>query len=318
MADIFEEVKGAGKIAISGHIKPDGDCIGSCLGLYCYLRKRMPEAVIKIYLEKPDYCFRNVPKIDCIEEQVDETEVFDVFIALDTIPERMGDAYLIYRNAHKTINVDHHISNAAGCGMVNFVNPDASATAEVVYDLMNKTYVDKDIATLLYMGIAHDTGVFRFSNTSSKTLHAVADMVSYGFDFSTLIDETYYEKTYTQNMVQGQVVLDSKLLLDGKVIVGAADRELMKQFGAGKADFEGVVNQLLLTEGVEVAVFMSEREPGQFKVSLRASTDLVDVSKVAVAFDGGGHVRAAGCTLEGDKHQVEDRIVRKIAEQISE
>lgn len=317
--DIIQEVKDAASIGISGHIKPDGDCIGSTLALLLYLKKHFPDKVIKLYLQDPGHAFRNIPGREEIDASFEKpmAEAFDVFILLDTVPDRMGNAYPMYQEAKKTINIDHHISNENGAGMVNYVVPTASATAELVYDLMDKAYVDRDIATLIYLGISHDTGIFKFSNTSPKTMRIVAELLEYGFDFSKLIDETYYEKSWTQNKVMGQILLDSQMYYDGKVIVGAIDQNTMKAFGAGKGDFDGVVNQLRITAGVECAVFLYEKEPGLFKISMRASTDLVDVSVIATTFGGGGHVRASGFDCHGEKEAIITRLLEEIGKQVS-
>ena len=115
----------------------------------------------------------------------------------------------------------------------------------------------------------------------------------------------------------GQILLDSQMYYDGKVIVGAIDQNTMKAFGAGKGDFDGVVNQLRITAGVECAVFLYEKEPGLFKISMRASTDLVDVSVIATTFGGGGHVRASGFDCHGEKEAIITRLLEEIGKQVS-
>ncbi len=317
--DIYEEVKAYKRIGIGGHIRPDGDCIGASLGLYFYLCKRLPEADIYVFLERPGNSFRNIPGIGCIcsEEDYREWEAVDVFVALDTVPERLGAAFELYGRAEKTINIDHHISNQADAAMVNYVVPKASATSELIYDVMDTSYLDATIAQLLYMGMVHDTGVFHYSNTSPKTLRVAADLLEYGFDFPKLIDETFYEKTYLQNQILSRIVLDSRRYMDGRIIIGIADNEFMKMYNAKKEDFEGVVNQLRITEGVECAVFIYEKEKGQFKCSLRASSDLVDVAVIAVEFGGGGHVRASGFDVRMELAALEDKLVEMISGQIT-
>lgn len=317
--DICEEVKSYQRIGIGGHIRPDGDCIGASLGLYFYLKKRLPEADIFVFLERPGNSFRNIPGIECIysEEDYRKWEAVDVFIALDTVPERMGAALDLYKRADKTINIDHHISNQAKDARVNYVVPKASATCELIYDVIDKDYLDAEIAQLLYMGMAHDTGVFHYSNTSPKTLRVAADLLEYDFDFPKLIDETFYEKTYLQNQILGRIILDSRRYMDGRIIIGAADHHFIRTYDAKKEDFEGVVNQLRITEGVECAVFLYEKEKGCFKCSLRASSDLVDVARIAVAFGGGGHVRASGFDAQMELQALEDKLVEMISKQIT-
>ncbi|MDE6743760.1 MAG: bifunctional oligoribonuclease/PAP phosphatase NrnA [Lachnospiraceae bacterium] len=317
--DIYEEVKSYQRIGIGGHIRPDGDCIGASLGLYFYLKKRLSEADIFVFLERPGNSFRDIPGIECIYSEKDyrEWEAVDVFIALDTVPERMGAALDLYKRADKTINIDHHISNQADAAMVNYVVPKASATSELIYDVIDHSYLDAEIAQLLYMGMAHDTGVFHYSNTSPKTLRVAADLLEYGFDFPKLIDETFYEKTYLQNQILGRIILDSRRYMDGRIIIGAADYNFIRTYDAKKEDFEGVVNQLRITEGVECAAFIYEKEKGCFKCSLRASSDLVDVAKIAVEFGGGGHVRASGFDARMELSALEDKLVEMISRQIT-
>lgn len=128
-----------------------------------------------------------------IDSEYGEQERFDVFFALDTASDRLGGAEAYFNSAVKKINIDHHISNK-GCGDVNYVVPTASSTSELIYDLTEKEQLDEEIAKALYIGIIHDTGVFQYSNTSPETLRAAAKLISYGFDFSRLIEETFYEK----------------------------------------------------------------------------------------------------------------------------
>ncbi len=314
--DIFEEVRTARTIGISGHQKPDGDCIGACLGLALYLQKRMPKATVEVFLQKPGVAFDTIPAIDRIITDFPKRDVFDVFIALDTTPDRMGEANTYFEQARNTINIDHHYSNLIGGGQVNYIDATASATSELIYEVIDHSYLDAEIATNLYMGIAHDTGVFRYSNTAVKTMQTVAELMKFGFDFPKLLDDTFYGKTYVQNLIQGRIVLESRRYLDGQLIIGSAERKLMKEYGATKDDFDGVVNQLRITQGVECAIFIYEKEAGVYKVSLRASSDAVNVAVIAEQFLGGGHIRAAGCEFNSNLRETEERFVALVQQQL--
>ena len=138
-----------------------------------------------------------------------------------------------------------------------------------------------------------------------------------GLDANALIDHTYYSKTYIQQQILGRALLESMLLLDKKCIVSVITKKVMDFYGAKASDLEGIVSQLRNTTGVEVAIFLHELDSGEFKVSLR-SNGLVDVSSVAQYFGGGGHVRAAGVTMQGSVHDVINNLLRKIAPQITE
>ena len=291
MKRINSELKEAKTIAIGGHVRPDGDCVCSVMALYHYLKKELPEAEVDVYLEEPPAQFHILEGIEDIKSEFNNDKVYDVFIALDCNDERLGDALPIFRRAKRRINIDHHISNT-GCGDVNIVEPERSSTSELLYDLMEKEYVDERIAKAVYIGIAHDTGVFRYSNTSAHTFQIAAELLKFGFDFSALIEETFYEKTYFQT-------------------------QIMEFYCVGPKDLDGIVNQLQGVKGVDCAIFMYETGTLEYKVSMR-SNGLVDVSQVAVKFGGGGHVRAAGCTMNGTYHDNINNLSVEIAAQIKE
>ena len=316
MFQLTEEIKGARSIGISGHIRPDGDCVGSAMALYLYLQKITEAGTeVSVYLEQPPETFGAIKGIEQIQTEASEDKVYDVFFALDCEKSRLGFAEKLFEQAKKTINVDHHISNL-GCGRVNYVVPTASSTSELIYDLLDKEQMDRDIAMAIYTGIIHDTGVFQYSNTSPKTMRIAADLLEYGFDFSTLIEESFYQKTYWQNQIMGRALLESIMFLNGRCIVSAVDRKLMEFYHATPKDLDGIVNQLKIIKGVECAVFMYETDNLEYKVSMR-STDRVDVAKVASYFGGGGHKKAAGCTMKGTFHDVIKNLSLHIERQLN-
>lgn len=312
---LLDECKDAKYILISGHVRPDGDCIGSCLAMYLYLKKALPTAKVQLCLEEPPVVFQCIQDFDKIDSTYTVDGEVDVFIALDCEKSRLGEAEEIFAKAKKRINIDHHVSNKQGCGDINYVNPDMSSTAELVYGLMDKQYIDREIAKAIYIGIIHDTGIFQYSNTLPSTLCVAAELIEYGFDFSGLIDETFYEKTYTQNQLLGRALLESIMFMGGKCIVSAIDKKTLEFYNATAKDLDGIVNQLRITKGVECAIFMYATGNLEYKVSLR-SCKYVDVSKVAAFFGGGGHMRAAGCTINGTFYDVVNNISKQIAIQM--
>lgn len=313
--NLLEECRGAGRIGISGHIRPDGDCIGSCMGLYLYLKKELPEAEIRVFLEKPADIYGCISRIEDVDSAYGEQKNFDVFFALDSVADRLGRAQPYFENAKKRINIDHHISNANGCGNVNYVDPQASSTSELVYRLIGNDGLDQEIAKALYMGIAHDTGCFQYSCTTPETLRAAADLISYGFDFSRLIEETFFEKTYLQMQILGRALLESIRFMDDRCVVSVLNRKTLDFYGAGPQDLEGIVSQLRSIKGVECAIFLYETGAQEYKVSLRSS-EKVNVAAIASYFGGGGHVRAAGCTMTGTAHDVINNLSLHIERQL--
>ncbi len=311
---LIDEVGNAASVAVSGHIRPDGDCVGSVMGLYLYLKKEMPEAEIDVYLDKPAEIFDCISHIEDIKLEFNTDKIYDVFIALDCADDRLGNARPLFEKAHKRINIDHHISNQ-GCGDVRIIEPDRSSTAELLYDLMAPEMLDVEIATALYIGIIHDTGVLRYSNTSPRTLQVASELIKFGFDFSDIIQKTFYEKTYVQTQIMGRAVLESVRFMHNRCIVSMVSRRMMDFYQVTPQDLDGIVNQLLSVKGVECAIFMYETGTLEYKVSMR-SGGKVDVAAVAMRFGGGGHVRAAGCTMNGTYHDNINNLSIGIAEQL--
>lgn len=312
--NILQECKNAKRVGISGHIRPDGDCVGSCLALWQYLKKGLPDAQVTVFLEKPADIFSEIKGYDLLDSTFQAEDTFDVFFALDCASDRLGEAEKYFKAAKKTINIDHHVSNT-GCGDISVVRPQVGSACEVLYDLMDKDMLDKDMAMALYIGIIHDTGVFQYSNVTPKTLQAAAHLISFGFDFPRLIEETFYQKTYLQTQIMGRALMESIRFMDGRCIVSVVDRKTMNFYDVGPKDLDGIVNQLRNIKGVDCAIFMYETEVLEYKVSMR-SNEKVDVAKVASYFGGGGHVRAAGCTMKGTFHDCVNNLSLHIEKQL--
>ncbi len=300
----IDEIRnGAKTVAISGHIRPDGDCIGSNMALYLYLKKNYPELRVDCFLEKIPESYKIIEDTSEVNNEfTTDVDSYDVFFALDCGKERLGDAEKIFDAAKKKVNIDHHISNL-GTGDENYIVPTASSASELVYNCLDKDKIDADIAKAIYMGIVTDTGVFKYSNTSPDTMKVAADLIGYGFDFGSLIDHVFYEKSYIQNQIMGRALLESMLIMHGECIVSVVSRQTMDFYQVESSDLDGIVSQLLLTTGTECAIFMYEIGSLEYKVSLR-SKGKVDVAKIAELFGGGGHSRAAGCTMNGTQHDI--------------
>lgn len=315
--NLLQECADAKRIGISAHIRPDGDAVGSTMALYLYLKKLLPKAEIKLFLETPPDCFGHLKHIGEISSATAAEGVFDVFFALDAAADRLGAAEPLFLESRKKINIDHHISNQNGCGDINVIKPHASSTAEVLYGLLEEEYLDEEIAVALYTAIIHDTGVFQYSNTSPETLQIGAKLIGYGFPFSKIIEESFYQKTYLQNQIMGRALMESIRFMDGRCIVSCVDRKMMEFYNVVPSDLDGIVNQLRNIKGVDCAIFMYETGVLAYKVSMR-SNERVDVAKVASYFGGGGHVRAAGCTLSGTMHDVINNISKQLEVQLKE
>lgn len=302
-------------VAISGHIRPDGDCVGSCMGLYQYLKTWYPDLEVDVYLEEIPDSFHFIEAATDIKHEVDPSKVYDLFIALDCGDAgRLGFSSVLFEGAKKTFCVDHHVSNQAFADE-NYIVPEASSTSELVYRLMDVEKITTEIAECLYLGIVHDTGVFQYSCTAPETMEAAADLMRKGIRASEIIEKTFYEKTYEQNKLLGYALSNSERYLDNKCIYACITREDMNTYGVTPKELDGIVSQLRNTKGVEVAIFLYELGENEFKVSLRASGD-VNVSKVAQVFGGGGHVKAAGVTIQGTAQEILEQLLEQIAMQL--
>jgi len=314
--NLMELCKDAKTIGITGHINPDGDCVSSTLALYQYLTKKLPDANIKVYLEQPSSIFNNIIGYQNIQtDDIEEIE-FDIFFVMDSVEDRIGHSEKYFKTAKKTINIDHHVSNK-GCCDINYILPKVSSTSEVVYELFEEDYIDIGIAEAIYTGMIHDTGVFQYSNTTPRTLEIASKLIAYGFDFSNIIDTTFYERTFQQSRILGQALLKSKLILDGKAVVSCISRSDFELMQVNSKDLDGIVNQLRLIKGVACAIFMYQIKENQYKVSLR-STTAVNVSKIASLFGGGGHLKASGCSLEGTAQEIIDKIALEIQRELDQ
>ncbi len=313
--NLLDECREAERIGISGHIRPDGDCVGACLSLCMYLRKCLPQAQVKVFLEKPAEIFRELKGYDEIDSAFGEEAPFDVFFVLDCGEDRLGDALKYFQTAKKTVNIDHHITNK-GCGSVNYIVPEAGATCELIYDLIDPERLDKDLAMAIYTGIIHDTGIFQYSNTTPAIMEKGARLICYGFDFPRLIQETFYQKTYVQSNIMGRALLESIRFMEGRCIVSCIDRRVMQFYDAEPSDLDGIVNQLRNISGIDCAIFMYQTDVLEYKVSLRTS-ERVNAAEVAAFFGGGGHARAAGCTMRGTFHDCVNNLSLHIEKQLN-
>lgn len=308
----------AKEIAISGHIRPDGDCVGSCLALYNYIVDNFPEVSVRIFLDKiPDkFLFlRNSSKIESIHN-MDTSHVFDLYIALDCSEgSRLGEAYECFSNAKSRACIDHHFSNSGSFADYNYIIPDYSSTCELVYNQLKKELITKEIAECLYVGVIHDTGVFQYSCTTKDTMNCAGFLMDKGIDYSRICDETYYSSTLVQNRMLGKALLEAKVFENGKIIAAVITASDRAEFGAVQADLDGIVQTLRDTAGVEVAIFLYELDDGTYKGSTRATGE-VDLTVVTGFFGGGGHKKAAGFSVETDNPwSVVDKVIDLVNEQ---
>ena len=286
MKKIDEILNGVSCMAIAGHVRPDGDCIGSCLGLYQYLRDNRPEIQADVYLEDPRPEFSYLPGFSEVKTSCEE-KAYDLVVLLDVSSEdRIGVATPLLAKAGKTICIDHHVTNTEYCE-INHVEPDASSACEVLFGLLEEEKISEPCAEALYTGIvtdsgripvqqhlsAHDAGCGRSDGKGSSVYQnhrgcILQENIRTEPDYGTHADREHHASR--------QAVYCRYRAEEGHGL-------LWPDIGRYGRHCHPVKN----TEGVHVAIFLYELEPQVFKVSLR-SDELVDVSKIAAVFGGGG------------------------------
>ena len=319
MERLLDHLQGAKTIAIAGHIHPDGDCVGSSLALYNFLKEQDPSLEVTVFLEPIPTIFNFLKGSDEIvpADEEDTERVFDMFIVVDcSDTSRLGPANSYFKNAKHTICIDHHLGKHEFAEW-NYVNSDASSTCELVFELMEKSQIGKAIAECIYTGMVTDTGVFQYSCTHASTMEAAGFLMDLGIDYPRIVERVFFEKTFDQNRILGKALLNARQYMDGACVASVITRKEMDEFGVLPKHMEGIVSQLRATRGVEVAIFLYQVETGGYKVSLRSS-DLVNVAEIARQYGGGGHAKAAGCGIMGDPWAAIDTIVKKVKLQLKE
>lgn len=316
MADIgavSEAIKGFGSFVISTHISPEGDAIGSELGLALSLMK-MGKKVTVINADPVPEFLRFLPGVGLIVRGDRITEPHDALIVLDCEPARTGLKDLDKAPVKKIINVDHHVTNPKTADIF-WVNPDAAAAGEMVYDLLVAlgAPIDSDVATNLYTCIFTDTGSFRYSNTDHDALEKSARLLEYGVNTWEIAENVYETKSFGRMKLLGLVLAGMEISEDGRLAWVTVKEEYYKMTGTSAEDTEGFINYARAVSGVEVALLFRETGHGRVKLSLR-SKGRVDVSECAKGFGGGGHPNASGAAIEKGLDEARAEVLPKVAE----
>lgn len=290
---IAENLINSKDIVLLPHINVDGDALGAALALGIALTGMGKQADILLEEEVPSN-LSFLPGQELIKSNT--TKQYNVAINIDNGDiSRLGKREPYYRDANIRLSIDHHTTNRVEADY-SYVNTKASATGEIVYDLILnylKESLNKDIALCLYTAIVTDTGGFRYTNTTSETLIICADLINYGIDFPYVIKKVFDMVSYTKLHLMKKTMNSLHLVEDGKLALSYLTYEDIKNCNVKNDDFEGLVNIGRNLEGVEVSVFLREDVGGTFRGNLR-SNNYVNVSEIAEKFSGGGHKRAAG------------------------
>ncbi|WP_265443525.1 DHH family phosphoesterase [Acetivibrio straminisolvens] len=312
--EIISLIKNADRIAILPHVSADGDAMGSSLALALALKKLNKKPMIYFEEEMPSiYGF--LPGRELVRIYDEKPDKYGLVIALDTGDmERLGKRAAIFNDAGITVNIDHHPTNTQ-FGQVNLVNTDSAAVGEMIYRLieMMGINIDKDMATCLYVAIATDTGGFRYSNTTPVTHRITADLINNGVDVSYISQTVFETVSLPKVKLMGKAIENLELFENGKLAIIKITDDLLKSVGAKEEDCDGIVNIGRNIEGVEVAVVIRQRAGGELKINFR-SKNYVDVSVIANRHSGGGHKRAAGCTIKCGINEAKEMLIKEIRE----
>ena len=317
---IDELLSEAKTVAIFGHVRPDGDCVGSTTGIYNSLKDNYPCTQVDLFLENfPDSYKILRGTTDARTAWTAECnggQPYDLAFLMDTPSfERVGaNGAECIRTAKKTINVDHHISNPLNLCTANLVEPEASSASELLYTLLDKSKISRETASSLYLGIVHDTGAFKYSSTGKRTMQVVGDLIEKGVDFAKIVNETYYCRTYKQTLITGFAMQQCKLALNGKVVYSYITPEDMERFGVTPVELSTTIDTIREVGGTEVALLLYPVN-GKYKISLR-SNYIVDVNAIAKEFGGGGHTRAAGGDTSDTPEVAIEKILKLVEKQL--
>lgn len=308
MEQIIELIKSAKSAVILPHIGADADAVASCQAMRCVLMNMGIPSVIcaEESIEK---------RLDFISNEVvlygDELPQYDTCIVLDCGDMgRIGKRASLLETADKVINIDHHKTND-GFGDASLVVPDASATGEILYVLFKAMDIDinREIAGYLYTAICSDTGGFAYSNVSSETFMIAADLVSYDINHAEISRMLFDCVDIDEELLKAELVKRIKSYYDGKVRMVSVTNEFAKSFNLTPKYIEGTVDIPRRIRGTQIAASLKEITGG-IRVSLRSNGD-ADVSEVALQFGGGGHTKAAGCTIETDDINKAEELIAK-------
>jgi phosphoesterase RecJ-like protein len=299
--EVIATLKNANTIIVTAHIRPDGDAVGSALGLHRLLLAAGKSSTVVDLGPIPERYQFLVSNGECRAPKDADIAAADCIVALDAgAIDRTPPFVAEWKGKVPVINIDHHKSNT-NFGDLNLIDEAASSVGEILCELATTGdfTINSGAAEALWVAIATDTGRFSYSNTSSKTMHAAAELLCTGIDTASINHAIYNAMPLRQLQLQGRALQHLTTHEAGRVAMVTLSRDDYTELGCTPADAEDVVNLPRSLEGVNIAIFLYELldEPGT-KVSLRTS-EPYDAAEFCRLFDGGGHARAAGCSLTG-------------------
>ena len=318
--NIIDYINGSNYFVVTSHISPDGDNIGSTLSMY-YALNKLGKNVFYVLDDNPPLNLRFLLKdIKVLRSEEFKLEDYSI-IALDCgDKKRICLSDEIINNAKKLICIDHHASNDH-YGDFNYIDIDASSTCELVYNFLkrfsevnNLNIIDEKIATCLYTGLVTDTGNFAYANTHPSSFEKAKDLLLTGAKKEEIIQNVFQSNPYNYYKLLGEA-LNTLEIVDNKVSSIMITKEMLKRNVISFNDVDGITSYTRDIEGVEVGILLKEKKENEVKVSLR-SKNYVNVSKIAKTFNGGGHIRAAGCTIYDSIENAKEKVLKEVLKSI--
>jgi bifunctional oligoribonuclease and PAP phosphatase NrnA len=309
LSQVVELIETKRTFAITTHIKPDGDGIGSSLGLCWLLHSLGKQAEVLVHGEIPN-SYRTLPGADKIRDVTRIDGEYDaIFIIECSDIQRPGISGL---EKGFTVNIDHH-STSEQFGTINWIDATASAVGEMIYNLCKAIggRITPEIAECVYMALVTDTGSFHFPNTSDRTLKVASELIKAGAKPATIGEAVYNNYPWSRIELMHRVLSTVKRDRTGRIAFMRHTLEMQDATGAVDGDNNGFVNIPLAAREVLAAIYIREVEPNSYRVSLRSKGD-INVARVAEHFGGGGHKNAAGLGIEGSWDEAESRIIREL------
>ncbi len=309
--EILNTIKNSLRPLIITHINPDGDTLGCASAMKSFIGEK---ADILIQIEDnfnfpSSYSF--LPYINNAKNFSNIENKYDLIIALDiaSIDRMIGKAREIFDNAENTIAIDHHKTNK-GYAKLNHIRGGISSTGEVLYDFFKELNIEitKEMAVGLYAAILTDTGCFKYESTTSHTFQIAAELSQIGINTADIADLCYTNKPKNLILFQNNLVSSAQFCLDDKIAYTLISDEILKKYSAKDEYTEGICETLRSIKNVEIAFVLKETERG-IKVSIR--TKEIDATKIAQKFNGGGHKRAAGCTIKLKLNQALEALLKE-------
>jgi phosphoesterase RecJ-like protein len=301
---------------VISHINPDGDAASSTCAIGWLLQtlgKQYTMVNADVMPDRFDY-IQGIKQIRRAAE-LDESTSFQHVICVDCADyARVGDAQsLVHENA-VMLNIDHHVSNKR-FGHVHLIDVEAAATAQVIFSLLSFMQIplDRAVAECLYTGILTDTGGFRYQNTTPKVLEVASKLLEQGVQPTEIAKVSLEQLTMSHISMLQRALTTLKFNESGKLAYVVASMQDLQETGATADDLDGIVRYPVNIKGIEIGILFKQLEERKFKISFR-SNDYVNVSEIAGSFGGGGHLRAAGCNVDGSLEDV-IRLVVSAAEQ---